>query len=62
MILMSLWNCLSVFRLSHCEILGLTSLKFKPNRKNILEFNLIIIIKILEQVINKFSKILQNKK
>ncbi len=62
MILMSLWDSLSVFRLSHSKILGLTSLKFKPNRQNVLESNFIIIIKILAQVINNSSKFWKNKK
>jgi hypothetical protein len=37
-------------------------LKFKPNSQNTLQFNSIIIIKILAQVVNIFSKTWQNKK
>ncbi len=61
MTLLSLWDSLSVSKFSHSQIQGLVGLKFKPQQMNTLIFNLIIIIKILTQVINKFSKNWQNK-
>jgi hypothetical protein len=62
MTLLSLWDNLNVCRLSHSSLLEVASLKFKLNNRNTLEFDFIIIIKILPQVVNVFSIFWQNKK
>jgi len=47
MIVLSLWDNPNVCRLSHSLLLEVASLKFKLNNQNTLEFDFIIIIKIL---------------
>jgi hypothetical protein len=58
--MLSLWDNLNVSKLSHSLVQEMASLKFKPNRQNISEFDFIIIIKILTQLVKKIDKIRNN--
>jgi len=59
---MNLWGNLSVFRLSCSSLLKVAGLKFKFNSQCTSEIDFIIIIKVLTQLINIFSKFWQKKR
>jgi hypothetical protein len=62
MILLSLWDSLNVFKLSHSSVLKVVGMKLKLDSWSTSNFDFIIIIKLLAQVVNFFSNFLQNKK